>query len=168
MGSPELSGKRKGRENEVHSAITYRIQTPGKAANFPACSSTAWKHRTHARHEEPQRGSLPPGCAKSSSRQAARGACRGGLSCPCPSHPPARPVPFCPVPLPVPFPSLAAPQPSEQHAEILSSSPGSCSWHRTHGVEACGEWHRGHAQLFLRVSLFCSSSLHLFMVLYQS
>lgn len=146
MGSPELFVKWKGRENEVHSAITYSIQTPGKAVNFPACSSTRciqqeyWglagislsnprplsairEHRIHARHEEPQPGG-----------EAAQRTCSGLPILPCPP----------------------AWQGLSTGSSIQGSSPAAAL-----GLQACGRRDQGHAQLFPQVSLFCSYCLHL-------
>lgn len=113
MGSPELSGKWNGRENEVHSAITYPNQTPGKAANFPACSSTAWMHgpclppgstELMAGTRSPSAAPFPQAVQRAAAGRQCREPARAVLS-PCP----------------------AGPQPSEQHP----GNPGSAGlWRR--------------------------------------
>lgn len=110
------------------------------ARSNPRPVSATREHRTHARHEEPQRSSLPPGYGKSSSGKAAPRACPG---------------------LPVLSRSLAAPSalgaasrdPLQQPMELqLHREPMDC--------RPVGERDRGHVQLFPWVSLFYS--LYLF------
>lgn len=119
----------------------------------PRPVSATREHRTHARHEEPQRGSLPPGYGKSSSGKAAPRACPGlpvlsrCLSCPA----------ACPVPLPGSASALGAASrdPLQQPVELqLHREPMDC--------RPVGERDRGHVQLFPWVSLFYSYSLYLF------
>lgn len=121
------------------------------AHSNPRPVSATREHRTHARHEEPQRGSLPPGYGKSSTssgrQRREQEPARDCLSCPA----------ACPVPLPGSASALraASRDPLQQPMELqLHREPMDC--------RPVGEWDRGHVQLFPWVSLFYSYSLYLF------
>lgn len=93
------------------------------ARSNPRPVSATREHRTHARHEEPQRSSLPPGYGKSSSGKAAPRACPG---------------------LPVLSRCLSCPAPWQRlstRSSIQGSSPaanGAAAAQGTHGLQACG------------------------------